>query len=141
SPENPASQAVMNGVGMIEEGRIRRHLWTGIAWRDSIVHSILSDEWTEREGWATTVQRRALTSPSAKVHTAVGAAPSESRSLRVRSYSFVTPRTGISITLSSPRQPGETSWATSRRTVFDPDGRASVLLPGPSSYPGHLVDA
>lgn len=45
SPENPASEAVMNKMGMIEEGRIRRHLWTGTAWRDSIVHSILSDEW------------------------------------------------------------------------------------------------
>ncbi|WP_236700751.1 GNAT family N-acetyltransferase [Allosalinactinospora lopnorensis] len=46
SPDNAASAAVMNSAGMIEEGRIRRHLWTGEAWRDSIAHSILSDEWS-----------------------------------------------------------------------------------------------
>lgn len=46
SPDNPASAAVMNRVGMIEEGRIRRHLWTGTAWRDSVTHSILSEEWS-----------------------------------------------------------------------------------------------
>ncbi|MFD3686992.1 GNAT family N-acetyltransferase [Nocardiopsis sp. NPDC058631] len=46
SPENQASERVMLRAGMVEEGRIRRHLWTRDAWRDSIVHSILDDEWT-----------------------------------------------------------------------------------------------
>ncbi|MFC4562364.1 GNAT family N-acetyltransferase [Nocardiopsis mangrovi] len=45
SPDNLASKRVMERVGMIEEGRIRRHLRTRGAWRDSIVHSILDDEW------------------------------------------------------------------------------------------------
>lgn len=46
SPDNPASQAVMNRAGMVEEGRIRRHLRTETGWRDSIVHSVLSEEWS-----------------------------------------------------------------------------------------------
>ncbi|MEU0239247.1 GNAT family N-acetyltransferase [Nocardiopsis sp. NPDC006198] len=46
SPENQASERVMLRTGMVEEGRIRRHLWTRNAWRDSIVHSILDDERT-----------------------------------------------------------------------------------------------
>ncbi|MEV6821468.1 GNAT family protein [Nocardiopsis dassonvillei] len=46
SPGNQASERVMLRAGMVEEGRIRRHLWTRDAWRDSIVHSILDDEWT-----------------------------------------------------------------------------------------------
>lgn len=45
SPENEASAKAMLRCGMVEEGRIRRHLWTRGAWRDSIVHSILDDEW------------------------------------------------------------------------------------------------
>ncbi|MFC3996536.1 GNAT family N-acetyltransferase [Nocardiopsis sediminis] len=46
SPDNVASKRVMERAGMIEEGRIRRHLRTRGAWRDSVVHSILDDEWT-----------------------------------------------------------------------------------------------
>ncbi|MDA8370905.1 MAG: GNAT family protein [Nocardiopsaceae bacterium] len=45
SPENQASEHIMRRAGMVEEGRIRRHLWTRGAWRDSVVHSILDDEW------------------------------------------------------------------------------------------------
>jgi hypothetical protein len=30
---------------MIEEGTVRGHVFTGGAWRDSAVHSILSDEY------------------------------------------------------------------------------------------------
>ncbi|KOX15601.1 GNAT family N-acetyltransferase [Nocardiopsis sp. NRRL B-16309] len=45
SPQNRASERVMLRAGMVEEGRIRRHLWTRDAWRDSIVHSVLDDEW------------------------------------------------------------------------------------------------
>ena len=45
SPENEASRRVMTTNGMVEEGLIRRHLRTRGAWRDSVVHSILDDEW------------------------------------------------------------------------------------------------
>lgn len=55
SPGNEASRRVMLRAGMVEEGRIRRHLWTRGAWRDSVVHSILDDEWrgraTGRSSW------------------------------------------------------------------------------------------
>ncbi len=44
SPLNEASARTMRAAGMVEEGRIRGHLFTRGAWRDSIVHSILSDE-------------------------------------------------------------------------------------------------
>jgi [ribosomal protein S5]-alanine N-acetyltransferase len=30
---------------MIEEGRIRHHLLVRGAWRDSVVHSIIDNEW------------------------------------------------------------------------------------------------
>jgi [ribosomal protein S5]-alanine N-acetyltransferase len=44
SPVNQASARTMLRVGMIEEGTMRGHLFTRGAWRDSVVHSILSDE-------------------------------------------------------------------------------------------------
>jgi RimJ/RimL family protein N-acetyltransferase len=45
SPENEASARVMTRLGMLEEGRIRDHVYVRGAWRDSVVHSILEDEW------------------------------------------------------------------------------------------------
>jgi ribosomal-protein-alanine N-acetyltransferase len=45
SPLNKASARTMATAGMIEEGTIRGHLFTRGAWRDSVVHSILSDEY------------------------------------------------------------------------------------------------
>ncbi|GAA0367270.1 GNAT family N-acetyltransferase [Actinoallomurus spadix] len=45
SPNNTASDHLMRKLGMIVEGRIRHHLLIRGAWRDSIVHSILEDEW------------------------------------------------------------------------------------------------
>lgn len=45
SPANDASARTMTSAGMIEEGTIRGHLFTRGAWRDSVVHSILSDEY------------------------------------------------------------------------------------------------
>jgi ribosomal-protein-alanine N-acetyltransferase len=45
SPANTVSDHLMRKLGMIEEGRIRHHLRIGGQWRDSIVHSILEDEW------------------------------------------------------------------------------------------------
>jgi ribosomal-protein-alanine N-acetyltransferase len=46
SPVNEASQRTMSRAGMIEEGTMRGHLFTRGAWRDSVVHSILADEYT-----------------------------------------------------------------------------------------------
>jgi|SRR5450755_4699095 ribosomal-protein-alanine N-acetyltransferase len=45
SPLNEVSARTMLAAGMIEEGTMRGHLFTRGAWRDSIVHSILSDEY------------------------------------------------------------------------------------------------
>jgi [ribosomal protein S5]-alanine N-acetyltransferase len=45
SPLNENSARTMLKAGMIEEGIIRGHLYTRGAWRDSVVHSILSDEY------------------------------------------------------------------------------------------------
>jgi ribosomal-protein-alanine N-acetyltransferase len=48
SPLNEASARTMRAAGMIEEGTIRGHLYTRGAWRDSVVHSILREEFG---GW------------------------------------------------------------------------------------------
>jgi [ribosomal protein S5]-alanine N-acetyltransferase len=48
SPLNEASSRTMRAAGMIEEGTIRGHLFTRGAWRDSVVHSILREEFTGR---------------------------------------------------------------------------------------------
>lgn len=45
SPVNEASARTMRAAGMVEEGTIRGHLFTRGAWRDSVVHSILADEY------------------------------------------------------------------------------------------------
>lgn len=45
SPANVPAQLAMLTAGMVEEGRIRHHVWTPHGWRDSIVHSALEDEW------------------------------------------------------------------------------------------------
>lgn len=45
SPLNVPAQLAMLTAGMVEEGRIRHHVLTPSGWRDSIVHSALSDEW------------------------------------------------------------------------------------------------
>ncbi|MFB4275573.1 MULTISPECIES: GNAT family N-acetyltransferase [unclassified Nonomuraea] len=48
SPANLPAQLAMLTAGMVEEGRIRHHVHTPHGWRDSIVHSALEDEWTQR---------------------------------------------------------------------------------------------
>ncbi|HEX4814171.1 MAG TPA: GNAT family protein [Nonomuraea sp.] len=48
SPANLPAQLAMLTAGMVEEGRIRHHVHTPQGWRDSIVHSALEDEWSER---------------------------------------------------------------------------------------------
>jgi len=50
APENRASCQLMLSVGMVEEGRIRDHLRVNGQWRDSVVHSILEEEWHRRCG-------------------------------------------------------------------------------------------
>ncbi|HVB10522.1 MAG TPA: GNAT family protein [Bacillota bacterium] len=52
SPLNEASARTMQSAGMVEEGRIRGHLFTRGAWRDSIVHSVLSDEYAAAQSAA-----------------------------------------------------------------------------------------
>jgi [ribosomal protein S5]-alanine N-acetyltransferase len=44
SPLNIASDRVLTHAGMIEEGRIRHHVYSHGIWRDSITYSILEDE-------------------------------------------------------------------------------------------------
>jgi [ribosomal protein S5]-alanine N-acetyltransferase len=45
SPDNMAAAQVMRKLGMTEEGRIRHHVHTHGAWRDSVTYSVLEDEW------------------------------------------------------------------------------------------------
>jgi len=49
SPLNEASARTLRAAGMIEEGTIRGHLYTRGAWRDSVVHSILREEFEARQ--------------------------------------------------------------------------------------------
>lgn len=49
-PDNVASIAVVKRLGMQYEGRIRHHVFTNGAWRDSLLYSILADEWNLNHG-------------------------------------------------------------------------------------------
>ena len=44
-PDNAASVAVIKRLGMTYEGRIRDHVFTDGAWRDSLLYSLLAGEW------------------------------------------------------------------------------------------------
>jgi ribosomal-protein-alanine N-acetyltransferase len=44
-PDNRASQRVLARLGFTPEGRIRDHVFTNGAWRDSLLYSILDHEW------------------------------------------------------------------------------------------------
>lgn len=44
-PDNAASIAVVEKLGFTREGRLRDHVFTNGAWRDSELYSILSHEW------------------------------------------------------------------------------------------------
>jgi ribosomal-protein-alanine N-acetyltransferase len=46
-PDNIRSIAVINRIGMTHEGRLRDHVFTNGAWRDSMLYSLLSTEWPE----------------------------------------------------------------------------------------------
>jgi len=43
-PDNAASIAVVTKLGFIYEGRLRDHVHTNGAWRDSLLYSLLADE-------------------------------------------------------------------------------------------------
>lgn len=45
-PDNAASTAVATRLGMTHEGRLRDHVFTNGAWRDSELYSLLSTQWT-----------------------------------------------------------------------------------------------
>lgn len=49
-PENVASLAVIKRVGFTREGVLRDHVFTNGAWRDSVLFSILVDEWAPHVG-------------------------------------------------------------------------------------------
>lgn len=45
-PDNAVSIAVVDKLGMKPEGRIRDHVFTHGAWRDSLLYAVLAAEWT-----------------------------------------------------------------------------------------------
>lgn len=47
-PDNHASERVMQKLGMQREGMLRENMFEHGRWRDSVVHSILEDEWRAR---------------------------------------------------------------------------------------------
>lgn len=49
-PDNAPSIALTERLGFTSEGRIRHHVWTNEAWRDSLLYSVLADEWLDRKG-------------------------------------------------------------------------------------------
>lgn len=44
-PDNTASIAIVGRLGMTYEGRIRDHVYTNGQWRDSLLYSVLANEW------------------------------------------------------------------------------------------------
>lgn len=47
-PDNAASIAIVEHLRFQYEGRIRDHVFTNNAWRDSVLYSVLADEWDQR---------------------------------------------------------------------------------------------
>jgi [ribosomal protein S5]-alanine N-acetyltransferase len=45
-PKNLASQAVVKRLGFALEGRLRDHVFVNGAWRDSLLYSLLVDDWS-----------------------------------------------------------------------------------------------
>ena len=45
-PDNAASIRMAERLGMVCEGRIHDHVHTNGAWRDSLLYSVLADEWS-----------------------------------------------------------------------------------------------
>ena len=46
-PDNRPSQRLLARLGFTPEGRLRDHVFTNGAWRDSLLYSILDGEWTQ----------------------------------------------------------------------------------------------
>jgi RimJ/RimL family protein N-acetyltransferase len=46
-PRNTASSRILEKVGMSKEGLLRDDLWMKDGWRDSLLYSILEQEWVE----------------------------------------------------------------------------------------------
>jgi ribosomal-protein-alanine N-acetyltransferase len=44
-PDNAASRAVLERLGFRYEGRMRDHVFTNGAWRDSLIYAVLDHEW------------------------------------------------------------------------------------------------
>jgi len=49
-PENQSSIAVVKRLGLTYEGRIRHHVRTNGDWRDSLLYSILDEDWSPTTG-------------------------------------------------------------------------------------------
>ena len=49
-PDNDASIALVKRLGFTYEGRLRDHVFTNGAWRDSVLYSVLAPEWPKRHG-------------------------------------------------------------------------------------------
>jgi [ribosomal protein S5]-alanine N-acetyltransferase len=47
-PDNAASIAVVQQLGFTREGVLRDHVFTNGAWRDSVLYSVLAQEWWPR---------------------------------------------------------------------------------------------
>lgn len=47
-PKNTASAYVLEKSGMKKEGHLREHRWSKGMWRDSLLYSILEQEWKQR---------------------------------------------------------------------------------------------
>ncbi|ROP33349.1 GNAT family N-acetyltransferase [Couchioplanes caeruleus] len=46
-PDNRASQRLLARLGFMPEGRLRDHVFTNGAWRDSLLYSLLDREWRD----------------------------------------------------------------------------------------------
>ena len=51
-PDNGPSVALVRRLGFQYEGRIRDHVHTNSAWRDSLLYSVLEHEWARADGAA-----------------------------------------------------------------------------------------
>lgn len=47
-PDNGASVSIVRKLGFALEGRLRDHVFTNGSWRDSLLFSVLSEEWAQR---------------------------------------------------------------------------------------------
>ncbi|GAA4215422.1 GNAT family N-acetyltransferase [Actinocatenispora rupis] len=55
-PDNRASVAVVKHLGFTYEGRLRDHVFTNGAWRDSLLYSLIAPEWRETQAASSGVE-------------------------------------------------------------------------------------